>query len=144
MNNIHVLLVGDQSLLGDALEKLLAANDQLCLYRVSVPDYQRLLAHIYGREPVVIIVEWEAFGGEIAELVQLLQDYYGLQIIIVSSESNKIQVYACYETRLPSVGDLTTLILETARPAPKFRHRYAPVSLSEQLFSLSGIPRRPR
>jgi hypothetical protein len=135
--NLSVLLVANQSHLGDGLEKLLVENALLNLYRASSADFRCLLDVLFRRGPVVMIVEWEAFGGDVTDLVQLLKEYNGLQIIILSSESNKIQVYACYQTTLPNVNDLTTLILEAVRPAPKFRHRYTAVSLSDQLFFLS-------
>jgi hypothetical protein len=44
MNKKHVILVANQSLLGDGLEKLLSENDQLCLYRVATLDY-----YLWGR-----------------------------------------------------------------------------------------------
>lgn len=107
---INVLLVAEHSLLSDGLEKLLADNADLCLKRATPSAYQNQLQQVYRHDPVVIIVEKETFEGKLAELVHLLTEYTHLQIIMISSESNELQIYASYQANITAVSDLLATI----------------------------------
>lgn len=106
------LLVANHSLLGDGLERILADDTRLCLYRTMPGQYQQRLRQICRNGPVALLVEREAFGEDMAEWVQVLVGYGRVHILIISSESNEIQVYGSYTRTVTGVADLFRLIHE--------------------------------
>ncbi|HRQ40122.1 MAG TPA: hypothetical protein PLD25_19605 [Chloroflexota bacterium] len=104
------LLVANHSLFGDCLEKLLADDERLCLHRTLPGQYQKRLRQIYRNSPVALLVEKEAFGEDVTDWARLLAGYGRLQILIISSESNEIQVYGSHTRTVTGAPDLLRLV----------------------------------
>lgn len=109
-----VLLITHHALLHDALETLLANNARLRFYQARAWDYRKLLPKIHRHGPVALVVEKEAFGEKIAELASLLLEFDNLQLIVISSVNNDVQVYSSYQATMAIADDLLAIIQPTA------------------------------
>lgn len=105
-----ILLVTQNALLNDSLETLLLNNARLRYYQATAGDYQDLLPKIHRYGPVTLIVEKEAFGEKLPGLAALLMEYSDLQIIVISSVNNDVQVYSSYQSAMTIADDLLALI----------------------------------
>jgi hypothetical protein len=113
-----ILLVANESLLGDILENLLTGKVQQPVYRTTPWEYKSLLQMLYPQRPVVMVVEAEAFNGKSCELTNLANRYGRLPILSISSERDEVYIYPHNRITVTGTAHLLTLIHTTACQLP--------------------------
>ncbi len=89
----RILITDNQELLGAGLEKLLSNDKSLEVCGVPTQDETALIGEIWRLQPDTVILTIEAAVTSPARLLMLLQDYGRLRIILVSVDSNLLEIY---------------------------------------------------
>lgn len=89
----RVLVIGNQGILGAGIEKLLAGDQALEVIGVAGVNEQTLVQKIWQLQPDTIILTLEPEVISPSRLLELLQDYGRLRIILTSADSNVIDIY---------------------------------------------------
>lgn len=135
-----VLIVSNQSLMGDILENLLGGNRNLLVHRTTPCLYKRVLQDVAGYDSFVVVIEKEAFDGTLSEMVRQIGRCHRLHLIIVSSESDEIVVYTSEYTNhadriiLSGAASLALLVNAFAGQPPERRNVYTAVAPLYPLF----------
>jgi DNA-binding NarL/FixJ family response regulator len=89
----RVLIVDNQGIMGAGLEKLLSEEPSLEVYGTSTKRETTLLQEIWHFQPDIIILTAESKGTSPTWLLNLLKDYGGVRIILISMDQNVFEVY---------------------------------------------------
>jgi chemotaxis response regulator CheB len=89
----RVLVVDNQGIMGAGLEKLISADQAIEVLGIVVPDEPTLVQEIWRIQPDIIILISESEVISPCQLLERLGDYGRLRIILVSENSNVMDVY---------------------------------------------------
>ncbi|HRQ40121.1 MAG TPA: hypothetical protein PLD25_19600 [Chloroflexota bacterium] len=129
-----VLIVSNRSLLGDILEDLLGGNDNLLVHRATPGLYRKMLRYVEWPDSLVAVVEKESLENNPSQMMRDAGKCGRLQIIVVSSESDDVIVFAngsahpTNHLRLTSTAGLVTLINVVASQSTEPRNWFTAVT----------------
>ncbi len=89
----RVLIVGTTSLIGAGMESLLSQESSLDVTGVSPADEQALIAQIWQLRPHVVVMNSSLSYTNPTRLLDRLDMYPRLKLIVVNETSNLIQTY---------------------------------------------------
>lgn len=93
MNQLHVLVVGNTSLMGAAIENILLHDTTLNVRGYVPEDKQALIRKIWQSRPDTIIVDEQSLYFKPARLLDELDAYPNLRIVVVSANNNTMRVF---------------------------------------------------
>jgi DNA-binding NarL/FixJ family response regulator len=88
-----VLIVDNQGIMGAGIEKLLSEEGSLEVFGLPTESEEGLVQNILSLQPDIIILILESQSTTSARLFELLPDYGRLRIILVSMNSNLVEVF---------------------------------------------------
>lgn len=111
MDAQRVVLLG-HSLLIDGVAVSLAGRTGVCMVRIDT-DEDKFERHILSLKPVLVIFELYTFRTE--QLVALLNDHPGMQLVGIHPEHSHLVVLSGRQYRSATMQDLVAM-LENAHP----------------------------
>lgn len=103
----RVIVVGNQSIMGAGMEELLSSEPFFEVVGTSTNSETALVQIISRLQPDIIVSILESKGPTPTRLLELLFDYGSLRIVLVSMESNVLEVY---EKKQIITNEWTTLM----------------------------------
>lgn len=115
----RVLITGSESLLGAGLENLLTRKNTVDLLSITCGNPAELITQIKLFRPNVVILEDSVPPVNAIDLREMLRLSPDLQVVVMSSQNNLIDIYARQQATVTRVDDLIHLIQRhhTARAA---------------------------
>jgi len=105
-----ILAVLTASLFTMAVTSLLAAEADMRVIASEAVDFKGLLAEINCVKPDVILLEESMLMMTKTSVVELLNTYSELRVIVVSENNNWLQVFQKYTRLITSAADLIQAI----------------------------------
>ena len=102
----RVLVVDNQGIMGGGLEKLISHDKDLEVWGIAAQYEQTLVQEIERIQPDIIILILESQLISPCRLLGLLRDYGRLRIIVVSDDSNVMDVYDKQQVTAHNQGSL--------------------------------------
>ncbi|MCB8983255.1 MAG: response regulator transcription factor [Ardenticatenaceae bacterium] len=102
----RILIVSEQGIMGSGLEKLLVDEQTFEVVRLVLHSEEDLLQQIWQLLPDIIILALEPTEICPARLLEQLQDYGRVRIVLVDLLSNEIDVYDREPVTLNDYGTL--------------------------------------
>ena len=89
----RVLIVGTASLIGAGMESLLSQENSLDVTGISPADEQELIDQIWRLRPQVVVMNSSLLFTNPASLLNRLDMYPHLKIIVINETNNLVQTY---------------------------------------------------
>jgi DNA-binding NarL/FixJ family response regulator len=102
----RVLVIDNQGIMGAGMEKLLAGDQALEVIGVATLNEQTLVQEIWQLQPDTIILTLESEVINPYRLLEVLQDYGHLRIILASVNSNVMDIYDRQQITANNPGSL--------------------------------------
>jgi hypothetical protein len=118
---INVLLMTDHSLLGDALEDLLACIISLRVLRLRPSELPKLLPEIARLYPLIFIVDEGLLSDQLCEDIKIMGKNGRLQLITLSIEHNQVSICQINQFVLTGAADLAHIISTFVYDTPGYQ-----------------------
>jgi chemotaxis response regulator CheB len=110
-----VLIIGDELLLGAGVERLLSAEASLYVVGAAAPNGATLLEIVKHLQPDTLVLNETYFLGLSLEHVIELLAYLQLQVIAVSANHDRVQIYYQQQLQICRTTDPVHLIRDSKK-----------------------------
>lgn len=121
---MRILLIANQSLLGDVLENLLSSLSVTCVSRLNKTDADSLLQNVALFQPDIIVLDEDAVDEYPVKLLSQLLHKGHARLILTNHQENRVHVYDKFSTTLSQAADLLALTVPNHRTAKTLRKNY--------------------
>ena len=112
LNNMRILLITKNSLLGDVLENLLSHQRILRLQQPACGNYEEFFQSVLAHEPEIVILEEGLMTDKTGQFIARILKHGCKRTILVSPNENQVHVFDNFPVLLHQSTDLTGLIKE--------------------------------
>jgi chemotaxis response regulator CheB len=105
----RVLVVENRSVLGAAVQSLLAGQTGLEVVGVAPRDYAELIVEIWRARPNVVVLH-KVMGLADSSLFDFLQCFPKMRLVVVNENDNMARIYDKHQVMLTRAADLANLI----------------------------------
>lgn len=110
LNNMRILVITKNSLLGDVLENLLSHQKILRIQQPARINYEKLFQSVLAYGPEIIILEEGLMTGKTGQFIARIHKLGCKRTILVSPNENQVHVFDHFPVFLNESTDLTSLI----------------------------------
>lgn len=107
----EIVVCGKADILSYSIELFLSANQGWKVNNITFQeDMDQLLNAIETIKPAVVIVPSDLYQDQTNVLLRLVRDHPEILVIMVSSETNLMEVYSKQQVCIENVSDLISII----------------------------------
>lgn len=114
LNNMRILVITKNLLLGDVLENLLSHQITLRIHQPALGDCETLWQNVVELQPEIIILEEGLVTGNANCFITRVLKHGCQRTILVSPNKNQVHVFDNFPVLLNQATDLTSLIKKSS------------------------------
>lgn len=110
MDGKRVLLVKSGRFIGGVIEHLFANCAQLEVVEAAPSSSQDLLKTVSERSPDVVVLDDTLQASYLVHLLRFMRQSQGLRVVVVSTDSNQVEVYDKAQIDVRKTADFLSII----------------------------------